>query len=407
MKCRHCGSVLNLIFADLGTSPPSNSYLSADQLNGPEEWFPLRVLVCTSCFLVQTEDFADREKFFSDDYAYFSSMSSSWLRHCEEYTEKVLKKFSLNNESMVIEVAANDGYLLQYFLERGIKTLGIEPTTSTANVAREKGIDVVEEFFGEDLGIELSAKGCFADLIIANNVLAHVPDINDFILGFKELLKPEGVATFEFPHLFQLICGAQFDTIYHEHYSYLSLFAVEKILKTNGLEVFDVEELETHGGSLRVYAKLLGSARKIESTVSALINKEIDAGINSSDFYEGFQERIIHIKNEFNRFLLEAQDRGEAVAAYGAAAKGNTLLNYCGIRSDLISFVVDKSASKQGKFLPGSRIPVVSEEHLQKFKPECIIILPWNLTDEIMTQLEYVREWGGKFITAVPALVIR
>ena len=237
MKCRHCGSVLNLIFADLGTSPPSNSYLSADQLNGPEEWFPLRVLVCTSCFLVQTEDFADREKFFSDDYAYFSSMSSSWLRHCEEYTEKVLKKFSLNNESMVIEVAANDGYLLQYFLERGIKTLGIEPTTSTANVAREKGIDVVEEFFGEDLGIELSAKGCFADLIIANNVLAHVPDINDFILGFKELLKPEGVATFEFPHLFQLICGAQFDTIYHEHYSYLSLFAVEKILKTNACSI--------------------------------------------------------------------------------------------------------------------------------------------------------------------------
>jgi len=406
MKCRHCGAVLNLIFADLGTSPPSNSYLSVDQLNGPEEWFPLRVLVCTSCFLVQTEDFSDREKFFSDDYAYFSSMSSSWLRHCEEYTEKVVNKFSLSKESMVIEVAANDGYLLQYFLAKGIKTLGIEPTTSTANVAREKGIDVVEEFFGEDLGIELSAKDYSADLIIANNVLAHVPDIDDFILGFKELLKPEGVATFEFPHLFQLICGAQFDTIYHEHYSYLSLYAVEKILKANGLEVFDVEELETHGGSLRVYAKLLSSTRKIESTVSALINKEIDVGINSSDFYEGFQERIISIKNEFNRFLLEAQARGEVVAAYGAAAKGNTLLNYCGIRSDLISFVVDKSASKQGKFLPGSRIPVVLEEHLQISKPEWIIILPWNLTDEIMTQLEYVREWGAKFITAVPTLVI-
>jgi predicted TPR repeat methyltransferase len=408
MKCRHCGSELALPLVDLGSAPPSNAYLTAESLHAPEKWFPLRVLVCEQCWLVQTEDFAQADELFDADYAYFSGFSSSWLAHSERYVTDMVARFGLTSGSHVVEVAANDGYLLQYVKARHIPCTGVEPTASTAAAARAKGIPIVEDFFGVRLAKELVAQGKQADLTAANNVLAHVPDINDFVAGFAVLLKPHGVATFEFPHLLKLIAESQFDTIYHEHFSYLSLTAVERIFSANGLIVFDVEQHPTHGGSLRVFAQRSDTgARARSGHVDELLGQEDAAGMRTAAYYGGFQARTNGIKNDLMAFLLEAKHNGKTVAAYGAAAKGNTLMNYAGVRPDLISFVVDRNPAKQGKYMPGSRIPIVCESQLVREKPNHVVILPWNLQNEIMRQLDYIRGWGGDFVTAVPQLRIQ
>ena len=407
MKCRYCGSEINLPFVDLGSAPPSNAYLSEQTMQAPEKWYPLRVLVCTNCWLVQTEDFAGRDELFNADYAYFSSFSSTWLAHSEHYVEDMTERFGLGGRSQVVEVAANDGYLLQYVKARGIPCLGVEPTASTAKAAREKGITIIEDFFGARLANELVGQGKRADLIVANNVLAHVPDINDFVAGFVLLLKPHGVATFEFPHLLNLIEKNQFDTIYHEHFSYLSLIVVRRIFAKNGLAVFDVDELLTHGGSLRVYAQRGDAGRQIKSRkIADLLQRETEAGLDTFNYYSGFQPRINAVKNDFLAFLLEAKRRGKIVAGYGAAAKGNTLLNYASVRSDLLPYVAERNPAKQGKFMPGSRIPIVDEKFLQTHKPDYVVILPWNLKTEIMKQLAYIKDWGGRFVMAIPFLEI-
>jgi len=407
MKCRHCNAELKLPLIDLGSAPPSNAYLTEQTLHTPEKWFPLRVLVCQSCWLVQTEDFAQAEELFDEDYAYFSSFSTSWLEHAEQYVKDMTKRFSLDKHSHVIEVAANDGYLLQYVKKCNIPCTGIEPTTSTANAAREKGIDVLEEFFGVKLAQQLVEQGKQADLTVANNVLAHVPDINDFVAGFSILLKPNGVATFEFPHLLKLVNGNQFDTIYHEHFSYLSLAALETIFKENGLQIFDVEEHTTHGGSLRLFAQRSDMGVQIVSEqVIELRKREIDAGMDSDNFYKNFQEKANIVKDDLLNFLITAKKNGKKVVAYGAAAKGNTLMNYAGIRPDLLSYVVDRSPSKQGKYMPGSRIPIHTEQFLKDDKPDYVLILPWNLKNEVIKQLSYIKENGGKFVVAVPNLEV-
>ncbi|MBL6986256.1 MAG: methyltransferase domain-containing protein [Methylobacter sp.] len=407
MKCRHCETELTLPLIDLGAAPPSNAYLTQQTLHAPEKYFPLRVLVCTECWLVQTEDYAGADELFSADYAYFSSFSTTWLQHAEQYVADMAARFDLNADSHIVEVAANDGYLLQYAQARNIPCLGVEPTTSTANAARAKGIEIVEAFFGVTLAERLVAQGKQADLTAANNVLAHVPDINDFVAGFSVLLKPSGVATFEFPHVLQLVCENQFDTIYHEHYSYLSLTAVQRIFEHNGLSVFDVEKLPTHGGSLRVYAQRsdLG-AHEISQNVADFLSVEAMAGVTAPEFYNGFQSKADQVKNDFLSFLIEAKRTGKTVAGYGAAAKGNTLLNYAGIRPDLLPYVVDRNPAKQDKFLPGCRIPVLAEEQLKQTRPDYVVILPWNLRTEVIEQLAYIREWGGQFVTAVPSLKI-
>ena len=407
MKCRHCQARVTLQFIDLETAPPSNSYLSAAQLSAPEKWYPLRVLTCTECWLVQTEDYAHFSELFASDYAYFSSFSSSWLQHAERYVAEMTERFELGAGSQVIEVASNDGYLLQYVKARGIPCLGVEPTTSTAQAARDKGIDVVEEFFGVALADRLLSKGLGADLTTANNVLAHVPDINDFVAGFAHVLKPQGVATFEFPHLMRLVDECQFDTIYHEHFSYLSLSTVRTIFERNGLSVFDVQELPTHGGSLRVFAQRTDAGKR-EATpeVTSLLAQEGAAGVTSEPYYKGFQQRANRIKDDLVSFLIQAKRDGKTVGAYGAAAKGNTLLNYAGVRSDLLPWVVDRNPAKQGKHLPGSRIAVVDEARLRRERPEFVVVLPWNLRSEVREQLAYIREWGGKLVTAVPMLEI-
>ncbi len=407
MKCRHCQTELTQSLIDLATSPPSNAYLSQQMLHAPEKYFPLRVLVCNQCWLVQTEDYAGADELFSSDYAYFSSFSTTWLKHAEKYVTDMANRFGLNGSSHIVEVAANDGYLLQYAKASGIPCLGIEPTTSTANAARAKGIEIVEEFFGVKLGQELATQGKQADLTAANNVLAHVPDINDFVGGFAAILKPAGVSTFEFPHLLRLVSENQFDTIYHEHYSYLSLTAVKRIFECNGLSIFDVEELATHGGSLRVYAqrKITGE-RDVSQNVAKLLEREAAAGMTNMSFYAGFQDKADRVKNDFLSFLIEAKRAGKTVAGYGAAAKGNTLMNYAGVRPDLMSYVVDRNPAKQDKFLPGCRLPIVAEEHLKQTRPDYVVILPWNLRTEVVEQLAYIREWGGQFVTAVPSLKI-
>jgi SAM-dependent methyltransferase len=392
---------------DLGTSPPSNAYLSPDMLAAPENYFPLRIMVCETCWLVQTLDFAEADKLFSSEYAYFSSFSTTWLQHAEAYVDEMAKRFALGANSHVVEVASNDGYLLQYVKARGISSLGIEPTASTARAAREKGIETLEAFFGADLGASLAAEGRQADLTAANNVLAHVPDINDFVKGFVNLLKPNGVATFEFPHLLRLLAEVQFDTIYHEHFSYLSLTTVVRVFEANGLSVFDVEEIPTHGGSLRVFAQCrTRGKRPLTDRVDAVLTREREAGLSTSEGYERFQVRAEKIKDDFVSFLIEAKRRGKRVVAYGAAAKGNTLLNFAGCRGDLISYVVDRNPAKQGKFLPGSRIPIVSEAILHKDNPDYIVILPWNLKMEVMDQLKRAGVSGAQFVTAIPALEI-
>ena len=407
MKCRHCGTLLHLHFLDLGSAPPSNAYLSAQALQGPEVWYPLRLLVCTQCWLVQTEDHAGREQLFDADYAYFSSYSSSWLAHARQYVGSMRERFALDARSCVVEVAANDGYLLQYVREAGVPCYGIEPTASTAAAARGLGIEIVESFFGVALARELASAGRQADLMAANNVLAHVPDINDFVAGFATLLKPQGVATFEFPHLLRMVQECQFDTAYHEHYSYLSLTSVQRIFAANGLQVFDVQEWPTHGGSLRVLAQRTDTGRQIvDPAVAALLAREQAAGVTTPAFYAGFQAEALRIKHELLGFLLQARREGRRVAAYGAAAKGNTLLNFAGVRPDLLPYVVDLNPAKQGKFLPGSRIPVVPESVLRDDRPAQVILLPWNLRAELAEQLQYVRQWGGQLVVAVPRLQI-
>ncbi|UZK65055.1 class I SAM-dependent methyltransferase [Sphingomonas sp. M1-B02] len=407
MNCRHCHAPVDLQLIDLGTSPPSNSYVTTETLSAPERWYPLRVLTCTNCWLVQTEDFADRSEFFSADYAYFSSVSESWLDHSRRYVEAMAERFDLGEKSLIVEVASNDGYLLQYAKARGIPTLGVEPTHSTAVAAREKGIEVLEEFFGTALAEQLAAEGRSADLTAANNVLAHVPDINDFVSGFATLLKPAGVATFEFPHLLSLIDGAQFDTIYHEHYSYLSLTTVRRIFAANGLTVFDVEQIPTHGGSLRVYAQRSDSGvRAIEASVGALLAVEREKGVETPDYYTQLQSQAETIAADLLVFLTEARSAGKTIAAYGAAAKGNTLLNFAGVRPFLLPYVVDRNPAKAGKYMPGSRIPIVGEDCLRRDRPDYVLILPWNLRDELDRQLAYVREWGGRIVTAVPSLSV-
>ena len=407
MKCRHCQAELTLSLIDLGSAPPSNAYLTQQTLHAPEKYYPLRVLVCGECWLVQTEDYAGAGELFSADYAYFSSFSTTWLQHAERYVSDMVQRFELNGSSHIVEVAANDGYLLQYAKARGIPCLGIEPTTSTADAARAKGIEIIEEFFGIKLATQLVAQGKQADLTAANNVLAHVPDINDFVSGFAALLKPSGISTFEFPHLLNLIEQNQFDTIYHEHYSYLSLTTVKTIFSANGLKVFDVEELSTHGGSLRVYAQRQDSGvRETSQNVVKLLEREKTAGMGSPAFYVGFQAKANKVKNDLLLFLIEAQRAGKMVDAYGAAAKGNTLLNYAGVRSDLLTYVVDRNPAKKDKFLPGCRIPIVAEAQLKMTRPDYVVIMPWNLRTEVVDQLAYIRAWGGQFVTAVPFLEV-
>jgi SAM-dependent methyltransferase len=405
MKCRHCNAKLTQSLIDLGSSPPSNAYLTQDALQVPEKWFPLKVLVCGKCFLVQTEDFAKANELFGDDYAYFSGFSSSWLEHSKKYVYDMSHRFSLDNKSFVIEVAANDGYLLQYVKALNIPCLGIEPTISTALEARKKGISIIDEFFGVKLAEKIVKEYNQADLTVANNVLAHVPDINDFVSGFVILLKRGGVATFEFPHLLKLIEASQFDTIYHEHFSYLSLLAVENIFNANGLNVFDVEECSTHGGSLRVFAHRSDSISHYESSrLARLREQEINAGMGKKKYYSGFQPKVDKVKNDLLMFLIEAKRSGKKVVAYGAAAKGNTMMNYAGIREDLILYVVDRNPLKKGKYMPGSRLPIVNEEKIEEDQPDYILILPWNIKDEVIDQLSYAKKWGAVFVTAVPSL---
>lgn len=407
MKCRHCGAEVSLTLIDLGSAPPSNAYLTPLTMCRPEKWFPLKVLVCESCWLVQAETFSQAAELFNDEYAYFSSFSTIWLAHAERYLQAVIQRFGLNSDSHVVEVASNDGYLLQYVKGRGIHCLGIEPTAGTAAAARLKGIETLEEFFGVALAQKLVNQGRQADLMVANNVLAHVPDINDFVKGFAILLKPEGVATFEFPHLMQLIEQKQFDTIYHEHFSYLSFRTVNCIFRANGLSVFDVEEMDTHGGSLRVFAQRRDSGMQaISGKVTDLLERETAIGMDRVAYYRGFQEQANKVKNDFLAFLLKAARLEKTVVGYGAAAKGSTLLNYAGVRPDLLAYVVDKNPNKQGKYLPGSRIPIVPEDHIIEQRPDYVVILPWNIKGEIMAHLSYIREWDGKFVTAVPCLEV-
>jgi SAM-dependent methyltransferase len=406
MCCRHCGAALSLPLLDLGAAPPSNAYLNAADLHRPERWYPLRVLVCEHCWLAQTEDFADAASLFNADYAYFSSYSTSWLAHAEAYVAQMCRRLPLDTGSTVVEIAANDGYLLQYVKARGIQCYGVEPTASTAAAARAKGLEIIEYFFGVALAAELAAARGQADLIAANNVLAHVPDINDFVRGFAVLLKPAGVATFEFPHLLRLLAESQFDTVYHEHYSYLSLTAVERIFVANGLQVFDVEELPTHGGSLRVHAQRSAGPRPPTAAVAALLAREAAAGLTTPAAYAGLQQHANRIKNDLAAFLIERARLGETVAAYGAAAKGNTLLNYAGIRGDLLPYVVDRNPAKQGKFLPGSHIPILPPATLTEQRPDYLLILPWNIAAEVKQENARLAELGTKFVTAVPSLEV-
>lgn len=407
MNCRGCGSTLHLPLIDLGTSPPSNAYLRPEQLAEAEQWVPLKVSVCEQCWLVQTEDYTRAEQLFDADYAYFSSYSSSWLAHAEHYVAQMVERFGLSAASRVVEIAANDGYLLQYVANRGIPCLGVEPTASTAAAARGKGLEIRELFFGRQVAAELRAEGWGADLMAANNVLAHVPDINDFLGGFASLLNPAGVATFEFPHLLSLIAEHQFDTLYHEHYSYLSLTAVDILCQRNGLEIFDVEELGTHGGSLRVFVQRVdGERRQVQPAVAAMLKLETDVGVRSAGFYASLAPAAQRIKLQLLHFLLQAKAEGKRVVGYGAAAKGNTLLNYAGVKADLLAWVADANPHKQGKFLPGSRIPVVAPERLAEEQPDYVLVLPWNLIKEVSEQQAGIRQWGGRFVIAIPELTL-
>jgi SAM-dependent methyltransferase len=406
MKCRHCQTELKQVFLDLGHAPPSNAYLSEAQLHAPEITFPLKLYVCGNCWLVQTEDYTKADELFSGDYAYFSSTSETWLAHAKAYCEKITAMLHLTKDSFVIEVASNDGYLLKNFVSAGIPCLGIEPTNSTADAAESIGIPVLREFFGVTTATALSERGKRADLICGNNVYAHVPDINDFTQGLRIALKPGGTINLEFPHLKNLIEHTQFDTVYHEHFSYLSLTTVSRIFERAGLRIFDVEQLPTHGGSLRIYGCHNGDSRPASPAVAALLAEEKAFGLQDIALYRAFQAKTDKVKNDFLSFLIEQKKAGKTVAAYGAAAKGNTLMNYAGMKHDLISYVCDAAPSKQNKFMPGSHIPIYAPAELARRKPDWIVILPWNIAHEVMQQQDHVRAWGGRFVIAVPEIRI-
>jgi SAM-dependent methyltransferase len=406
MNCRHCGMPLNHTFLNLGFAPPSNAYLTTNDLSKPEKYYPLKIKVCQECWLVQTEDYADAGDLFNSEYAYFSSTSSGWLNHAKHYSEQMIKMLSLNPNSYVVEVASNDGYLLKNFIADDIPCLGIEPTASTAAAAEKLGIPVLREFFGEALGKSLSNQGKKADLIIGNNVYAHVPDINDFTRGIKALLKPRGVVTLEFPHLMRMIEGNQFDTAYHEHFSYLSFYTVNQIFTAAGLRLWQVEELTTHGGSLRIYGCHMEDGRETHPSVSAMLNEEAKRNLQNLKSYVDFQAQADRIKNDLLSFLIEQKRAGKKVVAYGAAAKGNTLLNYAGVKPDLLPYVCDAAPAKQGKFMPSSHIPIKNPDFIAADRPDYILILPWNIAEEIQQQYKNLKDSGVRFVTAVPKLTI-
>lgn len=407
MNCRFCQHKLTKEFIDMVNAPPSNSFLTEEQLSEPETFYPLKLYVCEKCWLVQVHEYKKAEEIFSRDYIYFSSYSKSWLEHAKTYVDMIIEKLALTPLSLAIEIACNDGYLLQYFQQKRIPCIGIEPSENTAGIAKEKGIDVIVDFFGERLAKRLAKERKAADLLIGNNVLAHVPNINDFVAGLKIALKSGGVITMEFPHLMRLIEKNQFDTVYHEHFSYLSFHTTKAVFAAHGLELFDVEELPTHGGSLRIYAKHYeDTSRPVSSAIVELEQEEARRGMFGLEYYQSFQQKIDRVKNSLVSFLIEKKQQGKKIIAYGAAAKGNTLLNYCGIKKDLLPFVVDASPHKQGKFLPGVHIPVTSEEQIHKHKPDFVLILPWNLKQEISEQLKYIRNWGGQFVVSIPEVHI-
>jgi SAM-dependent methyltransferase len=404
--CRFCGAGLQRTFVDLGMSPLCETYPSPADLNRGEVYYPLHVYVCEECFLVQLEQYESAENIFSD-YAYFSSYSDSWLKHADNYCNKMMTRIGLNGQSFVVEVASNDGYLLQYFVKRNVPVLGIEPASNVAKVAVEKGVPTLVRFFGAQLAEELAAEGRCADLVLGNNVLAQVPDLNDFVEGLKILLKPDGVLTLEFPHLLRLIQRNEFDTIYHEHFSYFSMISTVRILEAHGLKVFDVEELMSHGGSLRVYAcRAESQTHDIEPKVRELIAEEQRAGLASVEGYDSFARQVKQTKLALVDFLLTAAQQGKSVAGYGAPGKSATLLHYCGIGKDLIEYTVDRSQYKQGRFLPGTHIPIYDPSRIRETKPDYIVILPWNLKDEIMEQLQFIREWGGRFVVPIPKVAV-
>ena len=406
MNCRHCNHPLEHVFLDLGFAPPSNAYLSEADLTKPERYYPLKLFVCEHCWLVQTEDYAQADELFSHDYAYFSSVSQSWLAHAASYATTITARLGLTKNSHVIEVAANDGYLLRNFVAAGIPCLGIEPTASTAEAAEKLGVPILREFFGQQLAQQLATKNKQADLILGNNVYAHVPDINDFTAGLKTVLKPQGTVTLEFPHLMQLLQHTQFDTVYHEHFSYLSLYSVNQIFAQAGLRIYDVEQLPTHGGSLRIYGCHAKEAKPTTQAVIALLAEEAEKGMQSLEIYQAFQVQANRVKDDLLLFLIEQKRSGKSVAAYGAAAKGCTLLNYAGIKPDLLSHVCDAAPSKQGKYLPGTHIPIEHPSVLRERKPDIVLILPWNIQTEVTQQLAYIRDWGGVFAVAVPQIKV-
>lgn len=405
-RCRFCGSVLNYTFVDLGMSPPCESYLDSEQLNHMERFYPLHVFVCDSCFLVQLNEYISAEEIFTE-YAYFSSYSDTWLEHAKAYTELMIERLTLNDKSQVVELASNDGYLLQYFVQQGIPVLGIEPAANVAKVAIDKGIPTIVKFFSDELAKEMAAQRKRADLLLGNNVLAQVPDLNGFIKGMKILLKPKGIITMEFPHLMRLIEGNQFDTIYHEHFSYFSFISVEKIFAALGLTLFDVEELPTHGGSLRIYARHSEDTSKpVSHRVSELRDKEMTAGVTRLDYYFTFSERVKETKRRLLHFLINAKQQGKRIVGYGAPGKGNTLLNYCGIRCDFLDYTVDRNPYKHGKFTPGTHIPIYPPEKIGETKPDYLFILPWNLKEEIMKQMSWIRDWGAQFLVPIPEVEV-
>lgn len=406
MNCRHCGTPLSHTFLDLGFAPPSNAYLTTADLTRPEKYYPLKIKVCDRCWLVQTEDYAQADELFNSDYAYFSSTSSGWLAHAAQYAERMMQALRLDKNSLVMEIASNDGYLLKNFVAAGIPCLGIEPTASTATVAERQGIPILREFFGEALGKSLASQGTQADLVVGNNVYAHVPDINDFTAGLKVVLKPGGTITLEFPHLLRLLQAGQFDTVYHEHFSYLSLHVVARIFKTAGLRVCDVEELPTHGGSLRISGCHATDTRETTKAVTALLAEEARHGLQRPRVYQDFQVWANVVKDDLLAFLVEQKRAGKKVAAYGAAAKGNTLLNYAGVKPDLLPFVCDAAPAKQGKFMPGSHIPILTPAALKERRPDYLLILPWNIAAEVKQQNAGIAELGTRFVTAVPRLEI-
>ena len=404
-QCRFCGAALTETFADLGVSPASNAYLAQEDLHRMEPFYPLHAFVCGSCFLVQLDEFQTPEQLFGR-YHYFSSFSESWLRHAESYANAMMARFAIDARKQVVEVASNDGYLLQFFHRHGVPVLGIEPAANVARAAEEKGITTLVRFFGVNTARAVTLMGKQADLLIGNNVLAHVPDLNGFVAGLKIALKPEGVLTMEFPHLLKLIEFNQFDTIYHEHFSYFSLLTAECVFARHGLRLFDVEEIETHGGSLRIFACHEGAAHEPTGRVAALLSRETEADLDRIESYRGFAERVRRVKRDLLAFLIRAKEAGKSVAGYGAPAKGNTLLNYCGVRGDFLDYTVDLSPHKQGLFLPGSHIPIFPPSRIAETKPDYVLILPWNLKAEIMAQMAHIRDWGGRFVLPIPSLEI-